>query len=100
MEEGAVKKGNSGLIIFLVLIIIALAGYIAYTSNIIPKTEDKVTGNKALEILDTTRVNSYEDEYYLILKVKNNTQEAFTNVTPSLIFYDANGMPFYEGNGR
>ena len=99
MEEGAVKKGNSGLIIFLVLIIIALAGYIAYTSNIIPKTDDKIVGNKSLEILERTRINVFENDYYQVLKVKNNTQEAFTNVTPSLIFYDANGMPFYEGNG-
>ncbi|MCR5185748.1 MAG: hypothetical protein K6D97_01350 [Clostridia bacterium] len=90
MEER--PKNYNIVITFLVIIILAVSFYAFYGKTELKK--DSSIGNKALSVLDDVDI---AEEEVLILKVKNDSSENFNNVSPVLIYYDANGMPFHEG---
>ena len=91
MEE---KSKNSNIIIaILIIIILVLVAYVAFSKNVTKKDNADIS-NKALLVLDDITL---EDDDMVILKVKNTSSETFNNVSPVLIYYDANGMPIHEG---
>ena len=88
-----------GFIIFiLIVIIIALLAYILLGGKNLFTKGDNV-GNQTVEVLDDVTYQEYEDEETVVLKVKNTSSEVFNNVSPVLIYFDANGMPIHEGWG-
>ena len=95
---GENSKKGSALTIILVIVIVALMAYIAIFGNVLPTT-NKIVSNKALKVIDTLSYKEYEDDETFILKVKNVSSENFTNVTPTIFYFDSNGMPIHEAWG-
>ena len=95
------KTKCSALTIVLVLIIVALLGYIAYTNIIAPKNRTKSIGSQSLLVLDELTFKEFEKDETgaFILKVQNTSSNTYNNVTPVLIYTDVNGMPIHEGWG-
>lgn len=96
MEKSG-KKGLVALVVILVLIIIGLVCYIVCGKN--AKTTVANAGeNKGILVLDDTEL---KDEYSsrLVLKIKNTSDKPIIDVTPKIIYRDANNMPFHEAWG-
>lgn len=96
---GEKSKGNKSIfiIIALIIIIIALIAYIVFACKSKPQNSI-VAENKGLLVLDDITIED-EDSKMVVLKVKNTSSKTFTNVTPVLIYYDADNMPIHEAWG-
>ena len=75
----------------LILIIIALVGFIVYTGN---KSYGK--GANGIAVLESCRFEEYNAKM-LVLKIKNTSNTTYNNVSPIVILKDENGVPFSEG---
>lgn len=93
------KKFSSILSIVFAIIIVILVVYIFACCKKTDVKGSNELGNKALHVEDLVEVKEYDDSQALIMKVKNSTNQAFTNVTPQVIYYDSNDMPFNEAWG-
>jgi len=92
------KKGCKVVIAILIIIIIALLAFIICTGN---KLYDKGTSVTAtgVRVDDEISFTEYEESEAYVLKITNTSDKPYINVTPTLIYVDANGVPFHEGWG-
>ena len=98
MEEKSKGKKSILVIIILLVVIIALCAYIVLGCGSKSKI-DVSSENKGLLVLDDVNLDKGDGSETIILKLKNTSSKTFTNVTPVLVYYDANNMPIHEAWG-